>query len=84
MGPEPCPLHPQLPGLVDQGWLRLEEAFREGPQQPEVIILAQNSFWRQPGRQRSDLSPAALCALQVIQLLSHCYLVVKGGSFLLV
>lgn len=30
------------------------------------------------------MSPAAPCALQVIQLLSHCYLIVKGGSFLLV
>lgn len=49
-----------------------------------MIILAQKSFRRQPGRQRSDVSPASFCALQVIQLLSHCYLIVKGGSFLLV
>lgn len=30
------------------------------------------------------MSPVSFYALQVIQLLSHCYLIVKGGSFLLV
>lgn len=72
------------PASTGSGPETLEETFRGGPQWEEMVILAPNSFRRQPGRQRSDRSPAALCALQVIQLLSHCYLIVKGGSFLLV